>query len=127
MSKNNSLIDASKKPVDFDWKKAAAAADDWHTADIIAAIRKRGTSLQREARLRGYYATTLHGALDHPYPKAEAIIAEIIGVSPQAIWPSRYHSDGTPRSGRGQRGLGRYKNKDSTGNHAVNVHNRKAA
>ncbi len=111
MSTKNSAIDSSKKP----------AVTDWHPADIIAAIKKRGTSLQREARLRHYFPTSLHAALDRPYPKAERIIAEIIGVLPQDIWPSRYHEDGTPKSGRGER------TKDSTGNQLVNVHEREAA
>lgn len=116
MSTNKSAIDSLKKPV-------AHNGIDWHPAQIIAEIKKLGTSLQREARLRHYYRTTLNGALGHPYPKAERIIAEIIGVSPQEIWPSRYHADGTPKSGRGERN----KFKDSTGNQPVNVQDRKAA
>lgn len=117
MSTNNSAIDKPKKTVDA----------DWHKADVIAAIKKKKTSLQREARLRGYYPTSLHLALDRPWPKAERIIAVLIGLTPQDIWPSRYDEDGAPKSGRGQRGLGRIKAKDSTGNLPVNVHNRRAA
>lgn len=114
MSTKNFVIDTPKKPVD----------SDWHEADIIAAIRKKGTSLQRIARLRHYFPTTLHGALKRPYPKAERIIAEVIGVEPKVIWPSRYHDDGTPKSGRGERGN---RIKDSTGNQPVNVHEKRAA
>lgn len=52
-------------------------------------------------------------AIWRPWPKAERIIAEALGVPPEQIWPSRYHPDGSPRSGRGERGLGRYKRKAS--------------
>lgn len=66
-------------------------------------------------------------ALHRPWPKAERIIAEFIGVSAREIWPSRYHHDGAPKSGRGERGIGRYKAKHSTAMNAVNVESRRAA
>jgi Ner family transcriptional regulator len=81
---------------------------DWHRADIIAAVRKTGTSVQALSFMNGYRRTTLGHALVHPYPKCERIIAEHLGVPPQKIWPSRYHQDGSPKSGRNARGLGRY-------------------
>jgi Ner family transcriptional regulator len=43
----------------------------------------------------------------------EKHIAAAIGLRPQAIWPSRYHADGTPKSGHGERGIGRPKSKDT--------------
>ena len=33
---------------------------DWHTADIIAALRKRGTSLAAESRRHGLSSSTLY-------------------------------------------------------------------
>jgi len=101
-------------------KKPALAAD-WHKADIICCLWKRGTSVQRLSRQNGYHPNALHLALRRPWPKAERIIARALGVTPQIIWPSRYHADGSPKSGRGERGLGRYKTKRSTGTRAVNV------
>ncbi len=91
------------------------ASKDWHRADIIAAVRKTGTNLQQLSRKFGYCRQVIGSALYHPYPKYERLIAEHLGVTPQVIWPSRYHSDGTSRSGRGERGvgrLGRYKAKN---------------
>lgn len=82
---------------------------DWHRADIKASLDKAGTSMARLSREHDYSSGSLRLALRLPWPKAEAIIAAALGVSPQTIWPSRYHPDGTPKSGRGQRGLGRYK------------------
>lgn len=82
---------------------------DWHRADIKAALDKKGTSMAHLSREHGYSSGSLRIALRLPWPKAESIIAAAIGVPPQTIWPTRYHPDGSPKSGRGQRGLGRYK------------------
>lgn len=91
-----------------------SASEDWHKADIVAAIHKTGQSLRRMAIALGYKdQSSLAQALHRPYPKLERVIAEAIGVSAQTIWPSRYHEDGTSKSGRGERGLGRYKTKCS--------------
>ncbi|MBK0089359.1 helix-turn-helix transcriptional regulator [Erwinia sp. S59] len=65
---------------------------DWHQADIIAALRKRGTSLAAVSRAAGLCSTTLGNALIRPWPKGEWLIAEAIGVAPHEIWPSRYYS-----------------------------------
>jgi Ner family transcriptional regulator len=87
------------------------ASKDWHRADIIAAVRKAGTNLQQLSHSKGYRAGVLRNALNGPAPLYERLIAEFIGTTPQTIWPSRYHADGSPKSGRGERGLGRYKAK----------------
>ncbi len=63
------------------------------------------------SRKHGYAVMTLRNALYFPAPKYERIIAEFLGTTPQKIWPSRYHKDGSPKSGRGERGIGRYKAK----------------
>lgn len=90
------------------------AQQDWHKADIKAALHRTDRSLRSVAIAAGYdKPDTLNQALRHPYPKAERLIAEAIGVSPKVIWPSRYHADGTSKSGRGERGLGRYRAKCS--------------
>jgi len=102
MSKTLNTLNKPKKP----------APKDWHRADIIAAVRKTGTTLQQLSFEHGYTSGgTLRNALNYPAPKYERIIAEHLGTTPQTIWPSRYHEDGTPKSGRGERGRGRYKAK----------------
>jgi Ner family transcriptional regulator len=69
---------------------------DWHPADIKAALEKAGWSLRRLSLHHGYKsATTLKEALHRPYPKAQRLIAEAIGVDPANIWPSRYPQDTT--------------------------------
>ncbi|TPG58857.1 helix-turn-helix domain-containing protein [Ewingella americana] len=66
------------------------AKTDWHQADIIAALRKKGTTLAATSRAAGLSSSTLANALSRPWPKGEMIIAQTIGVPPAQIWPSRY-------------------------------------
>ncbi len=79
-----------------------ANPEDWHPADIQAALRKAGWSLSQLGLQHGYSnKSALCNALRHPYPKAERIIAKAIGLHPMKIWPSRYDSAGRPnRTGR---------------------------
>lgn len=63
---------------------------DWHPADIIAGLRKRGTSLAALSRQAGLASSTLANALNRRWPKGERLIAEALGVPPEQIWPSRY-------------------------------------
>lgn len=79
---------------------------DWHNAKIIAELRmKAQTSLRQLSEENGLAPNTLAQALQRPYPKAERIIADAIGVSPQTIWPSRYNSDGTTSRRKGKRSI----------------------
>ncbi len=64
---------------------------DWHAADIIAALHKKGTSLAALSRQAGLSSSTLANALNRPWPKGEWLIAEAIAVHPAEIWPSRYY------------------------------------
>nr|VUD30036.1 Ner-like regulatory protein [Raoultella sp. NCTC 9187] len=52
---------------------------DWHPADIIAGLRKKGTSLAAESRRNGLSSSTLANALTRPWPKGELIIANALG------------------------------------------------
>ncbi len=100
MSNKNATLNMVKKP--------DSKIEDWHAADVVAAVRKTGNSLQRLSRANGLSASTLGQALYRPYPKSERIIAEYLNSTPQTIWPSRYNDDGTPKSGRGERNIGRH-------------------
>ncbi len=93
MYKDKSPLNIAKKPV----------INDWHRADIIAAVRKTGTNMQELSRAHNFKARTLSNALYNPCPKYERLIAEHLDTTPQLIWPSRYNLDGTPKSGRGER------------------------
>lgn len=62
---------------------------DWHPADIIAGLRKKGTTLAAVSRKAGLSSSTLANALTRRWPKGERLIAEALGVAPEQIWPSR--------------------------------------
>lgn len=64
---------------------------DMHPADIVAAIKKRQTSLAQLSRKVGLSSGTLANALKRPWPKGEFIIAAALGMHPSEIWPSRYY------------------------------------
>lgn len=64
--------------------------NDWHPADIIAALKKRGLSLAQLSRYSGLSSSTLNNALVRPWTKGEKIIARALNMEPVDIWPSRY-------------------------------------
>ncbi|CDH00405.1 helix-turn-helix domain-containing protein [Xenorhabdus bovienii] len=66
---------------------------DWHPAEIICALRKRGTTLAALSRESGLSSSTLANTLSRPWPKGEWIIATRLEMDPAEIWPSRYFDD----------------------------------
>ena len=80
------------------------APQDWHPADIIAALHKRGITLRALAKECGLTSpTTLSKAMTQSYPASEKRLADAAGVPVQVMFAARYHPDGTPK-GRGIRG-----------------------
>lgn len=71
--------------------------DGWHPQDIMAAVRKRGSSLQRLARENGFGRNTFNRALTERFPNAHQIIAKFIGVGRGELWPQWYRPNGAPR------------------------------
>ncbi len=65
-------------------------SQDWHPADVVAALRKAGWSLRKLSLHHGYTPTALDHALHRPWPKAQRLIAEALGIQPETIWPNRY-------------------------------------
>lgn len=64
---------------------------DWHRQDVMAAIRKKGTTLAELGRHHGYESpAALYNVFKMSYPKVERIIATFLEVAPEDIWPSRY-------------------------------------
>lgn len=76
-------------------------APNWHPADIVAALRKKNWSLRQLSLAQGLHRGTLAKALRHPYPRAERLIASVLGVAPEHIWPERYDDRGQPNRRRG--------------------------
>ncbi|MBI6547626.1 helix-turn-helix domain-containing protein [Xenorhabdus lircayensis] len=59
--------------------------EDWHPADIIAAIRKQGTNMSALSRASGLGTSTLANTLRNPWPKGEWIIADCLKIHPDQI------------------------------------------
>lgn len=77
-------------------KAKKPAAQDWHPADVIAALHKKGITLAGLARAYGMTgSTSLSSTFNRSYPLNEKRIADAVGVHPMVIWPSRYNTDGT--------------------------------
>jgi Ner family transcriptional regulator len=84
------------------------APEDWHPADIVAAVRKAGWSFARLALAAGYHTRSLQMVGSKAWPNAEVLIAAAISSgSPEPvhawdIWPSRWEKKGrrwVPRRG----------------------------
>lgn len=67
---------------------ATHAHEDWHPADVIAALRKRNTSLRQLAIQNDY--SHIQRVLTSPWLAAEQIVARALDKKPEDIWPSRY-------------------------------------
>ncbi|MFZ5510370.1 MAG: helix-turn-helix domain-containing protein [Pseudomonadota bacterium] len=74
-------------------KKNTSPAD-WHPADVVAELRKRGTSLRQLALAHGYAPRSLNKALRSPWMRGERIIAAALRLRPRDIWPSRFDAHG---------------------------------
>lgn len=83
-------LDTAKKP----------GPRDWSSHYIVFRLRERGMTLRRLSRLNGYSPNSATVATRVPWPKMERLIAKALGVTPQEIWPSRYHADGSPKGPR---------------------------
>ena len=70
--------------------------DDWHPADVLAGLKKRGHSLAGLSVANGYHPTAAGKALKQRWPAVELILATALAVTPQEIWPSRYDDSGRP-------------------------------
>jgi Ner family transcriptional regulator len=111
MLKTKPVLDMPKK----------SAMEDWTRHDVLYAVRRTGTTLQQLSLKLGYHRGTLGNALHTPAPKYERLIAEHLKRTVQDVWPTRYHPDGSPKSGRGERGLARRRAKFNDSNGQCNV------
>jgi Ner family transcriptional regulator len=73
--------------VTMDTQKCAKS-EDWHPADVKAALEKKGVSLRQLAKEHGY--SHFQRVLTSTWWGAEQVVAAAIGVKPEEIWPSRY-------------------------------------
>lgn len=69
---------------------------DWHPADIVAALHKAGYTLAKLAEKYDLKSgQSFSHAMRRSLPASEKRIADVLGIHPKTIWPSRYNTDGT--------------------------------
>jgi Ner family transcriptional regulator len=86
------LIARKLKIVVMSTNKPTISQEDMHPADVVAALRKRGTSLRKIAQENGY--SHIQRVLTSPWLAAEQLVAKALDTSPQTLWPSRYRNPG---------------------------------
>jgi len=59
-------------------------------------LNLQGLNFNKLASLYNIDRTCFTVLKNKPFPKYERILAEILEVQPQIIWPSRYDRDGNP-------------------------------
>lgn len=70
--------------------------EGWHRADILAAVRKRGSTLAEIARRAGLARQTLYWAMSAaPRLRANKAIADFLDVPLHELWPQWFDEDGT--------------------------------
>ncbi|MEO2329179.1 helix-turn-helix domain-containing protein [Salmonella enterica subsp. enterica] len=60
-------------------------SQDWHRADIKSALEKRGITLRDLSRQAGLSPDSLRNVFTRSWPRAERIIADALGITPQEI------------------------------------------
>lgn len=84
LSAGNESAESCIQPVNKD------VNSDWHPADVVAAVKKKGSSMVALSRNSGLAGSTLSNVLHRHWPKGERIVADFVGVPVYEIWPSRY-------------------------------------
>lgn len=67
---------------------------DWHPADIRAALQKRGWSFVSVDIAHALPRGTASKATVYPHIRGEEAIAQVLGLHPRLVWPSRYAASG---------------------------------
>lgn len=63
---------------------------------ILNQLRLKGLSLARISIDHGYHKSAVGLVRDYRYPAIERIITDILGLTPQDLFPDRYTPDGRP-------------------------------
>ncbi len=66
----------------------------WHPADIVAAVRKKGSSLVAISGDLGLTRSAASRALLIPHPRVNKAIADLVGAPLHEIWPQWFDADG---------------------------------
>lgn len=71
-----------------------APGADWHPEDVKAAVRRQGWSLRQLSLHHGLPENAMADVLRRPCPAHQRLLADVIGIPPEQIWPSRYQRAG---------------------------------
>lgn len=71
-------------------ESAKKTAVNWHKADILAELKKKGWTLRSLAAEGNVSYSTLKTVFDKSYPKMERLVANAIGIAPEIIWAERF-------------------------------------
>ena len=74
-----------------------------HPADVIASIRKAGSSMSELARAYRLSPSSFTHCLRRPIPEANRAIARFLGVTPSELWPDWFDEQGNRRDLRRSR------------------------
>lgn len=66
----------------------------WHRADVLAEVRKRGSTLAAIAATKGLARQTMYWAFIRPNLRANRAIAEFLSVPLDELWPQWFDSNG---------------------------------
>ena len=66
----------------------------WHPAQIVAAVRMKGSNLAQLGLANGKADSTLRAALLKPRRPSNKIIADFIGVPLHELWPAWFDVNG---------------------------------
>ncbi|WP_246207184.1 helix-turn-helix domain-containing protein [Methylocystis heyeri] len=71
-----------------------ASKEGLNRHEIMAAIRMKGSSFAAIARDHGLKRQTMYWAQIRPHPRANAAIADFLGVPLCELWPEWFDADG---------------------------------
>lgn len=72
------------------------ARQDWHPADVKAALEKIGTNMRQLSLAHGYSQHFCGKVFKQGGHNVQTIIADALGLKPWDIWPSRYDEHHEP-------------------------------
>lgn len=71
-----------------------ASPEGWHPADIIAAVRKSGSTMMEVAIAAGFHPSALSHCLRFPVPDANKAIAAHLDKHVHELWPQWFDENG---------------------------------
>lgn len=72
------------------------ARQDWHPADVKAALEKKGWTMRQLSLAHGYSQHFCGNAFKQGGHNVQTIIADALEMKPWDIWPTRYDANHQP-------------------------------